>query len=209
MSNTLSGATNHFEFRELPHSKIILSKECYTRLAGDISLCALSSDQELEYGTILYGNEIEPNIIYFDVPSDYDDYEPKYREFDVNLDREGKESKMYKELTQRIEKSKYDCIAHIHTHPFIGGTCRMFSNQDLKMIKSLQQDFQPRNGTNKYFFGGLLTVGPENTPETDEISFVFFDENYGWYKITNINVFLNNEEIPFSSVGERTKMQLR
>ena len=137
------------------------------------------------------------------------DYEPKYREFDVNLDREGKESKMYKELTQRIEKSKYDCIAHIHTHPFIGGTCRMFSNQDLKMIKSLQQDFQPRNGTNKYFFGGLLTVGPENTPETDEISFVFFDENYGWYKITNINVFLNNEEIPFSSVGEITQMQLR
>ncbi len=112
MSNTLSGATNHFGFRELPHSKIILSEECYARLARNISLCALSSNQELEYGTILYGNEIEPNVVYFDIPSDYDDYEPKYREFDINLDREGKESKMYKELTQRIEKSKYDCIAH-------------------------------------------------------------------------------------------------
>ena len=209
MSNTLSGATNHFGFRELPHSKIILSEECYTRLVGDINLCALSGEEELEYGTFLYGKEIKPNVIYFDVPSDYNDYEPKYREFNVNVDSNGKELMMHKELIQRIEKSIYDCIAHIHTHPFIGGTSRMFSNQDLRMIKSLQQNFQPANGTKKYFFGGLLTVGAKNTSETDEISFVFYDENYGWYKITNINVLLNNEEIPFYNVGERTKIQLR
>ena len=54
-----------------------------------------------------------------------------------------------------------------------------------------------------------MTVGAENTSETDEISFIFYDEKYGWYKITNINVLLNNEEIPFYNVVERTKMQLR
>ena len=51
MSNILSGATNHFGFRELPHSKIILSEKSYIRLAGDINLCALSGEKQLEYGT--------------------------------------------------------------------------------------------------------------------------------------------------------------
>ena len=29
----------------------------------------------------------------------------------------------------------------------------------------------------------MLTVGPKNTVYSDEISFVFWDEIYGWYKI--------------------------
>ena len=74
---------------------------------------------------LLYGKEIEPNVIYFDVPSDYDDYEPKYRQFNVNVDSNGKELMMHKELIQRIEEGIYDCIAHIRTHSFIGETSRM------------------------------------------------------------------------------------
>lgn len=209
MANVLAGATNHFEFNELPNSRIILSEECYRRLSADVNLCAFSGNRELEYGTFLYGKEIEPNVIYFDMPSEYDDYEPSFREFEVNVDKNGNELLMHKELMSKIEGSKYNCIAHIHTHPYIGGTCRFFSNQDLRTIKTLQKDFQPENGTKKYFFGGLLTVGPENSHETDEISFVFYDENYGWYKITNIYVFLNNEEIPFSKVDTQPKMRLR
>ena len=58
------------------------------------------------------------------------------------------------------------------------------------------------------FFGGLLTVGLDNTAETDEISFVFYDVNHGWYKITNITVLLNGHEIPFKSEEERPKMRL-
>lgn len=115
---------------------------------------------------------------------------------------------MHKELMNNINQSKYDCIAHIHTHPYIGGTCRFFSNQDLRTIQTLQKNFQPNNGNKKYFFGGLLTVGEENTGETDEISFVFYDENFGWHKITNITVFLNNQEVSFKREGQKNKMSL-
>ena len=188
-NDILYGATNQFNFPELPNSRIILSEEVYTRLSGDINLCAFSGNKELEYGTFLYGKEIKPNVIYFDIPSKYDDYEPSFREFEVNTD-------------------KYDCIAHIHTHPYIGGTCRFFSNQDLRTIQTLQKNFQPNNGNKKYFFGGLLTVGEENTGETDEISFVFYDENFGWHKITNITVFLNNQEVSFKREGQKNKMSL-
>ncbi|MCR4581694.1 MAG: hypothetical protein K5666_04200 [Bacilli bacterium] len=208
MADVLTGATNQFEFRELPSSKIVLSPECYTRLSADINLCAFSGNDELEYGTFLYGKEVKPNVIYFHTPSKHDDYEPKFREFEVNVDKNGNELKMHKEFINNIENSIYDCIAHIHTHPYIGGTCRFFSNQDLRTIQTLQKDFQPSNGRKKYFFGGLLTVGPENTHESDEISFVFYDEHNGWYKITNIYVLLDDKEIPFTEVNGRPKMKI-
>ena len=46
------------------------------------------------------------------------------------------------------------------------------------------------------FFGRLLTVGPKNTVYSDEISFVFWDEIYGLYKIAKKleNLLLNVEE---------------
>jgi len=203
----LQGATNQFSFPELPNSKIILSEEVYARLAGNINLCAFSGNNELEYGTILYGKEIEPNVIYFDYPSKYDDYVPTRRVFDINVNENGEISEMYNELITNIKGLKYDCIAHIHTHPYIGGTCRFFSNQDLNMIKNLQTDFQFNEKNKKYFFGGLLTVGPENISETDEISFVFYDDNNGWYKITNIMVYVDNQEIPFVREEQKPKMR--
>ena len=207
-NDILYGATNQFNFPELPNSRIILSEEVYTRLLGDINLCAFSGNKELEYGTFLYGKEIKPNVIYFYIPSKYDDYEPRFREFEVNTDKYGNELNMHKELMYNINQSKYDCIAHVHTHPYIGGTCRFFSNQDLRTIQTLQKNFQPKNGNKKHFFGGLLTVGEKNTGETDEISFVFFDENFGWHKITNITVFLNNQEVSFKREGQKNKMSL-
>ena len=206
--NVLTGATNHFNFPELPNSRIILSEEVYARLAGVINLCAFSGSKELEYGTILYGKEIQPNIIYFDIPSLHDDYVPAKRVFDVNVNENGETSKMLNELINNINNKKYDCIAHIHTPPYIGGTCRFFSNQDLMMIKTLQDEFQPSNGVKKYFFGGLLTVGPENNFETDEISFVFWDEKNGWYKITNITAYLNGAEVPLKINEGRSKIML-
>lgn len=57
-NNILTGATNQFNFKELPHCRIILSEKVYIRLAGYINLCAFSGNKELEYGTILYGREI-------------------------------------------------------------------------------------------------------------------------------------------------------
>ena len=134
-NDILDGATNQFNFPELPNSRIILSEEVYTRLLGDINLCAFSGNKELEYGTFLYGKEIKPNVIYFYIPSKYDDYEPRFREFEVNTDKYGNELNMHKELMYNINQSKYDCIAHVHTHPYIGGTCRFFSNQDLRTIQ--------------------------------------------------------------------------
>ena len=207
-NDILDGATNQFNFRELPNSKIILSEEVYIRLLADINLCAFSGNKELEYGTFLYGKEIKPNVIYFYIPSKYDDYEPRFREFEVNTDKYGNELNMHKELMYNINQSKYDCIAHVHTHPYIGGTCRFFSNQDLRTIQTLQKNFQPENGNKKHFFGGLLTVGEENTGETDQISFVFYDENFGWYKITNITVFLNNQEVSLKREDQKPTMSL-
>lgn len=34
------------------------------------------------------------------------------------------------------------------------------------------------------------------------------DENNGWYKITNITAYLNNEEIPFKKSDEKPQMIL-
>ena len=202
-TDILSGATNHFNFKELPNSRIILSEECFIRLSADISLCAFSGNKELEYGTFLYGKEIKPNIIYFDIPSEFDNYTPSYREFVVDT------PEMLAEKEMHVNGNKYDCIAHIHTHPYIGGTCRFFSNQDLRTIKTLQLNHQPNDGRKKFFFGGLLTVSPENIFDNDEISFVFYDDSIDdWYKITNISVFINDQEIPFTKKGNRPTMQL-
>ena len=209
MSDILTGSTNHFKFRELPDSRIILSEECYRRLSGAINLCAYSGSEELEYGTFLYGKELEPNVFYFDIPSENEDYIPSRREFNPSVGKDGNLSEMNKELIQKIENSKYDCVAHIHTHPYIGGTCRYFSNQDLSVIKQLQLQFQPSNGNKKHFFGGLLTVGPENISDTDEISFVYYSEENGWYKITNIRVFMNEEEVPFTREADRPRMRMQ
>ena len=207
-NDILYGVTNQFNFPELPNSRIILSEKVYRRLSADINLCAFSGNKELEYGTFLYGKEIKPNVIYFDIPSKYLDYESSFRKFEVNTDKYGNELGIHKELMNNINQSKYDCIAHIHTHPYIGGTCRFFSNQDLRAIQNLQKNFQPDNGNKKYFFGGLLTVGEENIGETDEISFVFYDENFGWHKITNITVFLNNQEVSLKREEQKNKMSL-
>lgn len=202
-ANILSGATNQFNFKELPKSKIVLSEECFIRLSAAINLCALSGNKELEYGTFLYGKEMKPNVIYFYVPSKFDNYTPSYREFNVNT------SEMLEEKDKAVNGNKYDCIAHIHTHPYIGGTCQFFSNQDLRVLKTLQLEHQPNNGRKKYFFMGLLTVSPSNFFDNDEISFVFYDDNVNeWYKITNITVLINNQEIPFKKIGNRPTMQL-
>ncbi len=206
MDRILDGATNHFNFRELPNGKIILSEEAYLRLLGAVNLCAYSGSKGLEYGTFLYGKEILPNVVYFSIPSKYDDYEPQSKGFEVDHDRHGNELKMKKELMHHINGNVYSCIAHVHTHPYIGGTCRFFSNQDLKLIKTLQLEFQPEHGKEKYFFGGLLTVGPDNKPGTDEISFVFYDKKYGWYKITNISVYIDGTERPFNKVNDRPRI---
>ena len=59
-----------------------------------------------------------------------------------------------------------------------------------------------------YSYTSVYWRGPENIAETDEISFVFYDENNGWYKITNITVFLNNQEMPFKREQKKPKMSL-
>ena len=71
----------------------VLSAEVCTRLSADINLCAFSGNKELEYGAFLYGKEKKPNIIYFDIPSKHDDYEPSFRKIEVNTDKNGNELK--------------------------------------------------------------------------------------------------------------------
>ena len=50
-------------------------------------------------------------------------------------------------------------------------------------------------------FGGLLTVGGENTAETDDISFLQYDSRTRkMYQIPNIFVVIDGKEIPLERV---------
>jgi 2-hydroxychromene-2-carboxylate isomerase len=77
----------------------------------------------------------------------------KNRKF-VYTDKDGNELEMHKELINNIEQSNYDCIAHIHTHPYAEGYYSSYpSNQDLYTYAHLQENF---NQTDRdiFFIGG-------------------------------------------------------
>lgn len=177
--------------------KIVLSEEVYARLSGCINLCGYNmKDSNNEYGTILYGYKRNDGTIYFEKPSENDDYTPNSKRFKLG-------KKMEDELIQHIVSNpKYNCFAHIHTHPYLpkeNGGSRFTSIEDINYYKSAF-DFS-KNGA--LSFGGLLTVGGKNTAETDDISFVQYDTETGkMYQIPNIFVSVDGQEIPLQRVDD-------
>lgn len=64
---------------------------------------------ELEYEILLYGKEIQQNMIYFDLLSKHDEYVPSKRVFDGNVNSSGETSEMYNEMIKNINRK--DMIA--------------------------------------------------------------------------------------------------
>ena len=209
MSETLFGATNHYNYDVLPKSKIILSPEVYGKLCVYAGLARRTARTEFEYATLLYGNEIEHNVIDFSESSAIEDHDLTPREVDINTDIYGNCSKMVEELRANIKSHKYGCIAHVHTHPYVpnfGSNCQYFSNQDMLMLKTLQEDFQYEE-RKKDYLAGLIFVPEDDTPA--EISFVFYDANgKKFYRIQDITVHVRRIEMSLRKNAGRTILML-
>ena len=112
---------------------------------------------------------------------------------------------MQEELIQNVVTSpRYNCFAHIHTHPYLpkeNGGSRFTSQEDINYYKSKFNFSKVEKEGGVLSFGGLLTVGGENTAETDDISFVQYDANTGkMYHIPNIFVVIDGKEVPLERV---------
>ncbi len=182
--------------------KIVLSEEVYKRLSGCINLCGLNMGKNNnEYGTILYGYRRKDGSIYFEKPSEYDDYTPMSGKFDLKS-----APNMNEELIQNvIMNQRYNCFAHIHTHPYlenqVGGS-RFLSQEDIDYYKSAFDFSKLVKNKDVYSFGGLLTVDNQNTQQTDDISFVHYDSKTSkLYQIPNIFVINDGKEIPLKRVN--------
>lgn len=186
-------------FEENNDMKIVLSEEVYKRLSGCINLCGFSMGRSNnEYGTILYGYKRDDGSIYFERPSESDDYVPSTGTFKLG---EG----MQEELIQNVViNPRYNCFAHIHTHPYLpkeNGGSRFTSQEDINYYKSKFNFSKVEKEGGVLSFGGLLTVSGENTAETDDISFVQYDEKTGkMYHIPNIFVVIDGKEVPLERV---------
>lgn len=192
-------AIMHEMFEEKNDMKIVLSEEVYKRLSGCINLCGFNMGRSNnEYGTILYGYKRDDGSIYFERPSENDDYVPSSGTFKLG-------ENMQEELIQNIATNpRYNCFAHIHTHPYLpqeNGGSRFTSQADINYYKSKFNFSKIEKEGGVLSFGGLLTVGGENTAETDDISFLQYDSRTGkMYQIPNIFVVIDGKEIPLERV---------
>ena len=108
-------------------------------------------------------------------------------------------------LIQNIAtNSRYNCFAHIHTHPYLpqeNGGSRFTSQADINYYKSKFNFSKIEKEGGVLSFGGLLTVGGENNAETDDISFLQYDSRTRkMYQIPNIFVVIDGKEIPLERV---------
>lgn len=186
-------------FEEKTDLKIVLSEEVYKRLSGCINMCGFDTGKNNnEYGTFLYGYKREDGSIYFEKPSEKDDYVPKSGCFSLG---EGMQEELIHNL---IENPKYTCFAHIHTHPYLKqekGGSRFTSLADINAYKSKFNFSKVEKDGGVLSFGGLLTVAGENTSKTDDISFVQYDSKTGkMYQIPNIYVEIDGQEVPLERV---------
>lgn len=182
--------------------KIVLSEEVYKRLSGCINLCGLNMGKNNnEYGTLLYGYKRKDGSIYFEKPSEYDDYTPMSERFDLKS-----APNMNEELIQNaIMSQKYNCFAHIHTHPYlesqIGGS-RFLSQEDVDYYESAFDFSKIVKDKEVYSFGGLLTVDSKNIQQTDDISFVYYDSTTSkLYQIPNVSVVIDGKVVPLERVN--------
>lgn len=170
-----------YSLPNMPKGKIILSKEAYARLCSYARNSNNHEKEMTEFGGYLYGTEISPNEIYF-------------IENNVTQVVRGQKvietpEKLCKEIQRVIDESDCDCIAHIHTHPYVDGHYSLFpSNQDLYAYAHIQEHFNTSD-KEAYFLGGLITPinSSKDNVRINDICFIFYDKNVKlFYKCSNI-----------------------
>ena len=186
-----------YGFDKIDNYDIVLSKQVYEKLLEITKLCK-SDDENKEYATILYGYLAENNKIFFEKPSSNEDYIPKSCTFDINT-----APKMLNELVQTIVTNpKYNCVAHIHTHPYLESQkegSRFFSQEDIDYYKRSFNFSNLEINKNMYSFGGLISIGRKLYQEQDDISFVHYNPKTNeTYLFPNISVLLNGIEKPLN-----------
>lgn len=192
-------AVMHEMFEEKNDLRIVLSEEVYRRLSGCINLCGYNiGKNNNEYGTILYGYKRDDGAIYFEKPSENNDYIPSSGNFKLGHN-------MKEELIQNVFlNQRYNCFAHIHTHPYLekeNGGSRFTSQEDIDYYKSTFNLSKIQKDGEILSFGGLLTVGESNLTRTDDISFLWYDTKTDkMYQIPNISVVIDGQEIQLKRI---------
>lgn len=198
---------NENEFKSANNFKVVLSEECYTRLLGDANLCGLHMGSDFnEYGTMLYGllkqDQNDNYIFHFITPSEFDDYTPNSKRLNLNT------TEMQKELIENAIKkdSPYNCIAHVHTHPYLDITSKFLSEEDLHFYETYFSNWEnqaQQNGEILNSLSCLITISASNIPAEDDISFIYYDTNANqFYNIPNISVIMHGQEIPLNKSEE-------
>ncbi len=175
-----------FEQSSFEHDKrkVILSEEVFARLQGLINATAFNKQltdgsrikNGYEYGGVLYGTLDEEGNINFTVANDKADYQVIDGAFSL---QSGKE--MMKELLMNIKNSKFNCFAHVHTHPYSVEANRFLSDADVEYYKTtfdfsgVESSLEKKVNT----FGCLLTQSSSNEPQSDDVSFVYFNKEDG------------------------------
>ena len=186
---------DQYKLPDIPGGKIVLSNKVYKRLYRyAYNSNDLDSSIMTEFGGYLYGKEYSANEVYFS--------NNNTAKADNSSCAFETPERLSKELQDIIAYTSYDCIAHVHTHPFLDGHYSLFpSNQDLYLYASLQENFN-RSTRNVYFLGGLITplTRPGSDIRMNDICFIFYDKNLSkFYKCDNIfyeDVNRNTKELP-------------
>ncbi|MBQ3408718.1 MAG: hypothetical protein IJH12_05920 [Clostridia bacterium] len=191
------GAEIQQNYRPINGVRIVLSEEVYKRLAGCINLCGYNMGKDnSEFGTMLYGYRKGMDVIYFERPSYYDDYETQSGRFNIS-------ENMIGELADVMANhQEYNCVAHIHTHPYIKDEANRFlSDADVNYYKTIMNFRDTIEGRRIYGFGGMLSVAGDNTQDTDDISFVYPNPQTGELMLVpEISVEINGREIPLRKI---------
>ncbi len=180
------------KFKENKDLKIVLSEEAYTHLAGCINLCGFDMGfDNKEFGTILYGKVVDDNTINFEVSSEYNDYQTKSGSFSLS-------DSMWNELIEKVSSRQFNCVAHVHTHPYLGYEYNRFlSSSDVEFYEKLSSTL----GIGFHTFGCVLSVSGSNSSYTDDIAFVYFDPQTGeFYNVQNVCVCMHEIEVPLKKV---------
>ena len=179
-----------YRLSNIPNGKIILSKRAYDRLCSYAHNSNIHEREMTEFGGYLYGIERNPNEIYFE--------ENNVAKVSGGSRVLETPKKLCEEIQRVIDESDCDCIAHIHTHPYVDGHYSLFpSNQDLYTYAYIQEHFN-KSDKDVYFFGGLITpVNSSNDKvRLNDICFIFYDKNTrSFYKCSNIYYEDNEENI--------------
>lgn len=183
-------------YPKIKNLRVVLSEKVYERLSGCINLCGYHMGKDnFEFGTVLYGFR-KDNIVYFEKASDLDDYEPKPKAFSLS-------NNMIEELIQSVDKSLYNCFAMVHTHPYITEPGRFFSEQDLEYFKTSFNFSKLFPNKELSTLGCLLSITSKNTKETDDISFIEYDNDLErFYYIPSISVYKDGKEYELNQVED-------